>query len=322
MRRFVLSKSIFNSCRFLIIVIFATLSLQSRGITCRELLTITLGAATPETIDFKTYSREALVVADRYWRERSPLYSESALSESYRGMLAQAKANVASEPWRPPGVNGTWALPTLKKNQRGLLLTGGPNVGKSSALAALTLASQKPENTKKIFIFVPEIATGFLSSGFLPPLNAKTNPWDLVLFQTALYILHIRIEAEVIEKSADDALLVFDRSMSDIDAYLSGTPDKNLPRRASEIFGINYNEIISRFDRIFVFQTPKQAQTNASVTDNNPHRFHDLEFAIALERRIIQQIDGAGYPQAKVITVPYFNNLHQKTEFLIPNLLK
>ena len=169
---------------------------------------------------------------------------------------------------------------------------------------------------------MPEIATGFLSAKFPPPLNKKTHPWDLVIFQTALYILHIRIEADLIEKSADNAILIFDRSLTDIDAYLPGAPDKELPQRASEIFGIDYRSALDRFAKILVFRTPKDASQTPDITAGNDHRFHDLAFAKELEGRILRQIFGVGFPDSRVVQVPFTPTPDQKINFLVKEFSK
>jgi hypothetical protein len=292
-------------------------------VRCDLLLRTSMGVVHADDLKLNERMNEAIIWAQRFLNSKSSFYGYLKHSGPYKEAIAKARLLVSdSTSWSPVDLNGNLLVPKLKPKQKGILFTGGSGVGKSSAIKSLIGNEILLSAGERPFVFLPEIATTILHFGFPPPIHADRHPWDQVFFQTTILFLQSFLEAEVIRSSPENAILVFDRSLTDVEGFFKGSPDMFLPFRGSSFFGFDFKEVLQRFDSIFLLAPPVALPEGQSVKDGNQHRFRPFDKMRDIGNAQVSFIVNSGIPDQKINLILFSENPAEKIQQVRARILK
>ncbi len=184
-----------------------------------------------------------------------------------------------------------------EKDIKKIVITGGPCAGKSTAMSYIQNKFTKDGYN---VIFVNETATEIINSGITP------NTAESILeFEKAIFLLQLQKEA-IYEKAAkqlksDKVLIVYDRGVNDLKAYLTDTEFKML------LSSFKQNEISlrDRYDAVFHLVTAANGALDFYTLENNIARYETKEEAIIVDNKLIKAYNGH----------PHFNIIDNSTNF-------
>ncbi len=174
-----------------------------------------------------------------------------------------------------------------------IVLTGGPCAGKTTALAKIT----QYFTYRGFAVYTqPEAATLFNQGGanFLTDDNA-------LFFESEKQLLSFQLHTEecfrkMAEKAGKPAIIVYDRGVMDIAAYMNGDTWQAL----LDEMGLNEVEVRdSRYDAVLHLCTAAKGAEKFYTCDNNSSRMENLELAIALDDKVIRA--WTGHPHLRII---------------------
>ncbi|MDR1594965.1 MAG: AAA family ATPase [Prevotellaceae bacterium] len=174
-----------------------------------------------------------------------------------------------------------------------IVLTGGPCSGKTTALSKII---EKFSDKGCTVLALPETATLFSQAG----VNFATgNSEDFYQVEKAIFVFQIQMEdrfEEIALKSGKPAILICDRGLMDVSAYLSGEAWQAL------LDELNMSEVQARdkrYDAVLHLVTAAKGAEKFYTTANNPARSENLEQAAALDDKLIRA--WTGHPHLRVI---------------------
>ncbi|MCX6736478.1 MAG: ATP-binding protein [Candidatus Parcubacteria bacterium] len=158
-----------------------------------------------------------------------------------------------------------------------IVLTGGPQAGKTTILRALSM-----EYSDKI-VFVPEIASLLLSNGFPEP--GKDIIWNetwQAIFQNAILSLQINMEEAyvLLAKQKNISLIICDRGVLDGAAYTPGGV-----KEFCDLYGLHSQNELEKYNAIIHLESMATTRPSFYGKDGNDVRFEDVERAQDLEYR-------------------------------------
>lgn len=182
-----------------------------------------------------------------------------------------------------------------------IVITGGACAGKTTVINSLI------ETFGDQIIVVPEVATMLLSTGFpLPGRDIEWSPeWQWRLEAAILGVqrpLEDAYEEMATKKGA--RVLICDRGIMDIAAYLPGGPEQ-----VCREFKINISEVFSRYDCVLHFESLATADPVLYGKTGNAIRFESLEKAQAVE--MATRAAWTGHPYHVIVAG---NNLEEKVQ--------
>jgi len=156
-----------------------------------------------------------------------------------------------------------------------IVLTGGPCAGKSSVLKALQF-----EFAGQV-LFVPEVATMLLSSGF--PVPGKDVEWSLAWqasFQKSVSTVQVQLENayELMAQQMGIGLLVTDRGLMDGAGYTPGGQAE-----FCKIYKINLQKALGRYVSVIHLESLAVGKPELYGKNNNTNRFEALDEAARLD---------------------------------------
>jgi len=174
-----------------------------------------------------------------------------------------------------------------------IVLTGGPCAGKTTALAKII---QYFSYRGYAVYAQPEAATLFNQGG----VNFLTSDRQL-FFESEKQLLSFQLYTEecfrkMAEKSGKPAIIVYDRGVMDIAAYLNDDMWQAL------LDEMKLNEVEmrdKRYDAVLHLCTAAKGAEKFYTCENNSSRTENLEHAIALDDKIIKA--WTGHPHLRVI---------------------
>lgn len=168
------------------------------------------------------------------------------------------------------------------KNITKIVLTGGPCGGKTSALK---IVREYFENKGFSVFIATEAATELMFSGITP--TNVTNYFD---FQDTILKMQMEKERVLLDficnrkvKTKDNVLIIFDRGILDIKAYLSVEEFDKLLR----LNNLTIDKIAGRYDAVFHLVTTAKGAEKFYGTETNFTRFENLEDAIKTDDRTL-----------------------------------
>jgi CYTH domain-containing protein/predicted ATPase len=174
-----------------------------------------------------------------------------------------------------------------------LVLTGGPCAGKTTALSKII---EKFSDKGYLVLALPEAATLFNHAG----VNFSTgNSKDFYIVEKSLFVFQMQMEdrfEEIALKSGKPAILICDRGLMDVSAYLSGEAWQAL------LDELNMSEVQARdkrYDAVLHLVTAAKGAEKFYTTANNAARTESLEQAVALDDKLIRA--WTGHPHLRVI---------------------
>ena len=183
-----------------------------------------------------------------------------------------------------------------------LVLAGGPGVGKTTVIEKLK--QKLVDNDSINTIIIDEVASILLKdrSEYIKP----HLPDDRITFQFIVYRVQRYIE-ETLERSIKNnkpCLLIFDRGLPDIYAYI------NDPQDVKEKVGITDIHELKEYDYVLILEGKHGETPSHSLED----RIEDLDGAQLLRERT-NKVWSYLYPdKAKVI--PYFDDPNEKSDYV------
>ena len=174
-----------------------------------------------------------------------------------------------------------------------IVLTGGPCAGKTTALAKIT----QYFTYRGFAVYTqPEAATLFNQGGanFLTDDNA-------LFFESEKQLLSFQLHTEecfrkMAEKAGKPAIIVYDRGVMDIAAYMN----EDTWQALLDEMGLNEVEVRdSRYDAVLHLCTAAKGAEMFYTCDNNNSRTENLEQAITLDDKVIRA--WTGHPHLRVI---------------------
>ena len=174
---------------------------------------------------------------------------------------------------------------------RTIVITGGPCSGKTTALA--WLRSDLESRGYKL-LFVPEVATEFISGGVAPWTCRSYDD-----FQRSVCEMQLTKEdafRHAAERMDDEELVIIqDRGVMDNKGYM--TPEGF--ERLLEDLGMTEEEIYARYDAVFHLVSTAKGALSAYTLENNATRKETPEQAAAVDDRLIAS--WSGHPHFSVI---------------------
>ena len=174
-----------------------------------------------------------------------------------------------------------------------IVLTGGPCAGKTTALAKIT----QYFTYRGFAVYTqPEAATLFNQGG----VNFLTDD-NALFFESEKQLLSFQLHTEecfrrMAGKADKPAIIVYDRGVMDIAAYMNGDTWQAL----LDEMGLNEVEVRdSRYDAVLHLCTAAKGAEKFYSCDNNSSRTENLEQAIALDDKVIRA--WTGHPHLRVI---------------------
>ena len=192
-----------------------------------------------------------------------------------------------------------------------IVLTGGPCAGKTTALAKIT----QYFTYRGFAVYTqPEAATLFNQSG----VNFLTDDKSL-FFESEKQLLSFQLHTEecfrmMAEKAGKPAIIVYDRGVMDIAAYMNGDTWQAL----LDEMGLNEVEVRDRrYDTVLHLCTAAKGAEKFYTCENNSSRTENLEQAVALDDKIIRA--WTGHPHLRVI--PNSGSFEDKLNAVITEIL-
>ena len=174
-----------------------------------------------------------------------------------------------------------------------IVLTGGPCAGKTTALAKIT----QYFTYRGFAVYTqPEAATLFNQGG----VNFLTDDKAL-FFESEKQLLSFQLHTEecfrtMAEKAGKPAIIVYDRGVMDIAAYMNGDTWQALLDEK----GLNEVEVRdSRYDAVLHLCTAAKGAEKFYTCDNNSSRTESLEHANTLDDNVIRA--WTGHPHLRII---------------------
>ena len=174
-----------------------------------------------------------------------------------------------------------------------IVLTGGPCAGKTTALAKIT----QYFTYRGFAVYTQsEVATLFNQGG----VNFLTDD-NALFFESEKQLLSFQLHTEecfrkMAEKAGKPAIIVYDRGVMDIAAYMNGDTWQAL----LDEMGLNEVEVRdSRYDAVLHLCTAAKGAEKFYTCDNNSSRMENLELAIALDDKVIRA--WTGHPHLRII---------------------
>jgi len=174
-----------------------------------------------------------------------------------------------------------------------IVLTGGPCGGKSTALSKIKEYYQDRDIN---VVAVPEVATTIGIAGI--EISKLCND-NLLEFEKRLLKMQITLEQRFIEfakLNKQETIVIFDRGVLDIKAYLSSELWDAL------ISSTNYNEVElrdKRYDAVIHLQSAAIGAEEFYTTINNEIRTETIEEAGILDEKIVRS--WTGHPHLRII---------------------
>ena len=174
-----------------------------------------------------------------------------------------------------------------------IVLTGGPCAGKTTALARII---QYFTDRGYAVYTLPEAATLFNQAG----VNFLTNDKNLFLeYEKQLLSFQLHTEEcfrKIAEKEGKPAIIIFDRGVMDIAAYMS----KDMWEALLDEMGLNEVEVRDkRYDAVLHLCTAAKGAAEFYTCENNSSRTENIEQAIMLDDKIVKA--WTGHPHLRVI---------------------
>ena len=191
-----------------------------------------------------------------------------------------------------------------------IVLTGGPCAGKTTALAKIT---QFFTNRGFAVYTQPEAASLFNQGG----VNFLTDD-NALFFESEKQLLSFQLHTEecfrkMAEKAGKPAIIVYDRGVMDIAAYMN---DDTWQALLDEM-GLNEVEVRdSRYDAVLHLCTAAKGAEQFYTCDNSSNWMENLEHAIALDDKVIRA--WTGHPHLRVI--PNSGTFEDKLNALIAEI--
>jgi CYTH domain-containing protein/predicted ATPase len=191
-----------------------------------------------------------------------------------------------------------------------IVLTGGPCAGKTTALAKIT---QFFTNRGFAVYTQPEAASLFNQGG----VNFLTDD-NALFFESEKQLLSFQLHTEecfrkMAEKAGKPAIIVYDRGVMDIAAYMN---DDTWQALLDEM-GLNEVEVRdSRYDAVLHLCTAAKGAEQFYTCDNSSNWTENLEHAIALDDKVIRA--WTGHPHLRVI--PNSGTFEDKLNALIAEI--
>jgi len=183
-----------------------------------------------------------------------------------------------------------------------VVLTGGPCGGKSSSLAHFT----KELNELGFDVYtVPEVPTIMMNGGCVFP--GTSDDAKLLEFESALLQLQLQSERSFLQVASSThkpSVVVMDRGVNDIKAYMSGA----LWEQLLQMHGLNEEYINQRYDLVLHLVTAADGCEEFYTTANNTARKETAE-----EARQLDKLIEAGYSKSKEAGV--FARIDNSTDF-------
>lgn len=174
-----------------------------------------------------------------------------------------------------------------------IVLTGGPCAGKTTALAKIT----QYFTYRGFAVYTqPEAATLFNQGG----VNFLTDD-NALFFESEKQLLSFQLHTEecfrkMAEKAGKPAIIVYDRGVMDIAAYMNGDTWQALLDEK----GLNEVEVRdSRYDAVLHLCTAAKGAEKFYTCDNNSSRTESLEHANTLDDNVIRA--WTGHPHLRII---------------------
>ena len=181
----------------------------------------------------------------------------------------------------------------MRKEVTNIVLTGGPCAGKTTALAKIT----QYFTYRGFTVYTqPEAATLFNQGG----VNFLTDD-NALFFESEKQLLSFQLHTEecfrkMAEKAGKPAIIVYDRGVMDIAAYMNSDTWQAL----LDEMGLNEVEVRdSRYDAVLHLCTAAKGAEKFYTCDNNSSRTENLELAIALDDKVIRA--WTGHPHLRII---------------------
>lgn len=174
-----------------------------------------------------------------------------------------------------------------------IVLTGGPCAGKTTALARII---QHFTYRGYAVYAQPEAATLFNQAG----VNFLTDDKEL-FFESEKQLLSFQLHTEdcfrkMAEKTGKPAIVVYDRGVMDVAAYMSG----DMWQALLDEMGLNDVEVRDkRYDAVLHLCTAAKGAAKFYTCENNSSRTENIEQAVALDDKIIKA--WTGHPHLRVI---------------------
>eukprot|EP00054_Salpingoeca_dolichothecata_P005964 m.36926 g.36926 ORF g.36926 m.36926 type:complete len:285 (+) comp16120_c0_seq2:3-857(+) len=184
-----------------------------------------------------------------------------------------------------------------------VVLTGGPCGGKSSSLSQFTQVMK----TKGYDVYAaPEIPTILLNAGCKYPGDGSDN--ELIEFELNLLEMQLQMERTMVRIAASTgrkSIVVFDRGLMDIAAYLSEDQWRALLARGN----FSEDEFLERYNLVLHLVTAALGAEQFYTTANNTARHSTIERARMLDVKVrhawrnhpnLQMIDNSTNFQGKL----------------------
>jgi hypothetical protein len=167
------------------------------------------------------------------------------------------------------------------------VLTGGPCGGKSSAMHIIQ--SHFPALGWKV-ITIPEAATTIMTNGGKYPGLSEEKRDELLEFELIMVQFQLHFEqdfirlAEMYANQGTNVLIVFDRGLLDIKAYVP----MEIWSQILQAFQFTDEDILTRYDCIVHLATAAKAADSFYTTKNNAARLETVEEARQLDDAVFQ----------------------------------
>ena len=174
-----------------------------------------------------------------------------------------------------------------------IVLTGGPCAGKTTALARII---QYYTDRGYTVYAQPEAATLFNQAG----VNFLTDDKEL-FFESEKQLLSFQLHTEecflkLAERSDKPVIIVYDRGVKDIAAYMSS----DMWQALLDEMGLNEVQVRDRrYDAVLHLCTAAKGAAEFYTCENNSSRTENIEQAIVLDDKIIKA--WTGHPHLRVI---------------------
>lgn len=174
-----------------------------------------------------------------------------------------------------------------------IVLTGGPCSGKTSALKAFKTALEKDDYD---VYCVPEVPTIMMAGGCKYPGLGDVP--KLTAFETALLKMQLQAEESflhVARSTGRKSVIVFDRAMLDVGAYLSAATFDGI------LAANNWSRagLMARYDLVLHLVTAADGAEAAYTLSNNETRTETPEQARDLDRKVLKCWEG--HPVLRVV---------------------
>lgn len=174
-----------------------------------------------------------------------------------------------------------------------IVLTGGPCAGKTTALARII---QYFTYRGYAVYAQPEAATLFNQAG----VNFLTDDREQ-FFESEKQLLSFQLHTEdcfqkMAEKAGKPVIIVYDRGVMDVAAYMSG----DMWQALLDELGLNDVEVRDRrYDAVLHLCTAAKGAAEFYTCENNSSRTENIEQAVALDDKIIKA--WTGHPHLRVV---------------------